>query len=85
MMAKTINLSLSTLSDVLGWNGVYLLTLILAIKLFLVNYVAACPCTGHIPYGIFMLGLPAVSVYVAAVFVYYRLSDCEVPWKVESL
>ena len=79
-MARTAKLSLSTLLDILGWNGTFLLALIVFFKIFLDKEIDECPCEGNVAYGTVMLLLPAVSTFLLAVFVYYRQDDDAVPW-----
>ena len=87
-MAQTVKLTLSTLLDILGWNGSFLLLLIIAFKLFLeeTNWQLpksgpTCPCTWNVGYGTIMFFFPALTTYMIAVFAYFRQDNDSVPWK----
>ena len=86
-MAQTVKLTLSTLVDILGWHGSFLLLLIIAFKLFLEDESIdsqlgpTCPCTWNVGYGTIMFFLPALSLYMIAVFAYFRQDNESVPWK----
>jgi len=84
-MAKTFKLMLSTLLDILGWHGVFLLFLIIAFKLFFLDPAAvdfACPCDWSLAYGTIMFLFPSFTTYTIAFFAYFRQDDKSVPWKV---
>ncbi|XP_078348780.1 uncharacterized protein LOC144633781 [Oculina patagonica] len=87
-MAQTVKLTLSTLLDILGWHGSFLLLLIIAFKLFLEEEFAvnsqlgpACPCSWNVGYGTIMFFFPALTSYMIAVFAYFRQDNDSVPWK----
>lgn len=84
-----MKLTLSTLVDILGWHGSFLLLLIVSFKLFLEDEYAfygndgpgSCPCTWNVGYGTIMFLFPALISYMIAVFAYFRQDNDSVPWK----
>lgn len=86
-MAQTVKLTLSTLVNILGWHGSFLLLLIIAFKLFLEEEYNVeqlgpiCPCTWNVGYGTIMFFFPALALYMIAVFAYFRQDNESVPWK----
>ena len=82
-MARTIQVSLSTLQEILGWNGAFLLLVIVSFKLFLAGQAAfTCPCNWNVAYATLMFLLPAFSIFTLACFTYFRQDNDSVPWKV---
>ena len=88
-MAQTVKLTLSTVLDILGWHGSFLLLMIISFKLllereeffFVGSYPGSCPCTGHVAFGIIMFLFPSLILYVIAVYGYFRQDNDSVPWK----
>ena len=87
-MAQTVRLTLSTLVDILGWHGSFLLLLIVSFKLFLEEEFTrvsqlgpTCPCTWSVGYGTIMFFFPSMASYMIAVFAYFRQDNDSVPWK----
>ena len=88
-MAQTVKLTLSSLLDILGWHGAFLMLLIISFKLllerdeffFLDANPGSCPCTWHVGYGTIMFLLPSLISYIIAVFGYFRQDNDSVPWK----
>lgn len=82
-MSQTVKLTLSTLLRILGRHGVFLVILIVAFKLFLLeaaNY--DCPCDWSVGYGTIVFVFPSLTSYAVAFFAYFRDDDNSVPWKV---
>lgn len=86
MAQSTVKLAFSTLLGILGWHGVFLLFLIIALKLFLweryQEYNTSCPCTWNVAYGTIMFLFPSLTSYMIAVFAYFRQDSNSAPWKV---
>ena len=88
-MAQTVKLTLSTLLDILGWHGSFLLLLIISFKLllqrdelsFMDGNPGSCPCTWHVAFGTIMFLIPSLILYMIAVFGYFRQDNASVPWK----
>lgn len=86
MARSTVKLAFSTLLGILGWHGVFLLFLIIALKLFLWEPYqesnSSCPCTWNVAYGTIMFLFPSLTSYTMAVFAYFRQDSNSAPWKV---
>ena len=84
-MAQTVKRAFSTLRGILGWNGVFLLFLIVAFKLFFWEWpgqdVFACPCNWSVAYGTIMFLFPSLTSYMIAFFAYFRQHNDSAPWK----
>lgn len=88
-MAQTVKLTLSTLFDILGWHGSFLLLLIILFKFslerdqlfFMDGNPGSCPCTWHVAFGTIMFLFPSLILYIIAVFGYFRQDNDSVPWK----
>lgn len=86
MAQSTVKLAFSTLLGILGWHGVFLLFLIIALKLFLWEPYQesniSCPCTWNVAYGTIMFLFPSLTSYTMAVFAYFRQDSNSAPWMV---
>lgn len=88
-MAQTVKLTLSTLLDILGWHGSFLLLVIISFKLLLERdelfftdgNPGSCPCTWHVAFGTIMFLFPSLILYITAVFGYFLQDNESVPWK----
>lgn len=83
-MAQEAKGTLPLLFGILGWHGVFLLFIIVAFKLFLVEngHFDYCPCDWHMVFSSIMFLCPSILTFIVAFFAYFRQDDDTTPWKV---